>query len=282
MSSTVSGVGRRLGHVDALGDAQEHEPRGVEELVRQLAALGDRALVEAHVLRRGHRQQAVAHGVGAVGREVAAFGEHGRARAAVDQRQRVDARPERLRHPPPVGRLDDRVHVDVVERDVARELQAHEDHAGDPQEQDVARRQQDVGRVEGLQLVGLVGPAERRERPQRAAEPGVQDVGVALPAGPVRRVDPDVGLVPAVVDRDLMPPPQLARDAPRADVVQPVQVALALALGVDADPPLLDRGDRGRGQLVHLHEPLQRDQRLDPLARALRVRAPRACRARCG
>ena len=29
---------------------------------------------------------------------------------------------------------------------------------------------------------------------------------------------------------------------------------------------------RGRGELVHAHEPLQRDERLDPLARALRVR----------
>ncbi len=164
------------------------------------------------------------------------------------------------------------MHVDVVERDVARELEPHEDHAGDPQEEDVARRQQHVGRVEGAQLVGLVGPAERRERPQRAREPRVQHVRVALPARARRRIHADVGLAPAIPDRDLVAPPQLARDAPRADVVEPVEVALALALGMDADPAVLDRGDRRPGQLLHLHEPLERDQRLDPLARALRVR----------
>ena len=35
--------------------------------------------------------------------------------------------------------------------------------------------------------------------------------------------------------------------------------------------PVRDDLDRRPGQLVHAHEPLQRDQRLDPLARAMRV-----------
>ena len=48
------------------GSAQQHEPRGVEQLVRQLAALGDLLGGEAHVLRRGHRQQPEARPVGAV------------------------------------------------------------------------------------------------------------------------------------------------------------------------------------------------------------------------
>ena len=126
--------------------------------------------------------------------------------------------------------------------------------------------------IERAQLRGVVGPAERRERPQRAREPRVQHVRVALPARPVRRVHADVGLVAAVVDRQPVAPPQLARDAPGPDVLQPVQVAPPLALGVDPDPALGDRGVRRRGQLLHLHEPLERDQRLDPLARALRVR----------
>ena len=88
--------------------------------------------------------------------------------------------------------------------------------------------------------------------------------------GALGRLEADVGLlVVAVPDRDLVAPPQLARDAPRADVAQPLQVAARLRLGLDAHAALLDGRDRRRGQLVHRHEPLQRDQRLDALARAV-------------
>ena len=80
-------------------DAEQDEPRGVEELVRELLALRDLLGRVAHVLRRGHRQQAEAHRVGAV---------------RVDLVERVDARAQRLAHPPAVGRLDDRVDVDVA------------------------------------------------------------------------------------------------------------------------------------------------------------------------
>ncbi len=162
--------------------------------------------------------------------------------------------------------------VDVGERHVAGELEAHHHHAGHPQEQDVAGRRKDVGGVEGAQLGRVVGPAERRERPQRGAEPGVEHVGVAVPAVALRRVDADVDLaVAAVPDRDLVAPPQLAADAPRADVLQPLDVAARLRLGVDAHPAVAHDLDGRRGQLVHAHEPLQRDQRLDPLARAMAV-----------
>ena len=60
-----------------------------------------------------------------------------------------------------------------------------------------------------------------------------------------------------------MPPPDLPRDAPRADVVHPVEVDAREPLGREADAALLDRGDRRRGELVHRHPPLQHDQRLD-------------------
>ena len=97
---------------------------------------------------------------------------------------------------------------------------------------------------------------------------------VALPAVAARAaLRADVGLLSvAVPDRDLVAPPQLARDAPRADVLHPVEVAGAAWLGLDAHAPVVHRLDRRAGQLVHAHEPLQRDQRLDPLARAVRER----------
>ncbi len=161
--------------------------------------------------------------------------EHGRARAAVDQIQRVDAGAERLGHAATVRGLDDRVHVDVAERDLAGELEAHHDHACDPEEDDVATGAEHVGGIEGVKLRRLLGPAERRERPQRAGEPGIEHVGVALPAVAVGRRRADVCLTAAVPDRDLMAPPELAGDAPRADVLHPVEVDLGPALRVEAD-----------------------------------------------
>ena len=79
------------------------------------------------------RSQAEARGVGAV---------------LVDQLQRVDAGAEALAHASPIGHLDHRVDVDVVERDFVHELEAHHDHARDPQEDDVKRRDQHVGGIE--------------------------------------------------------------------------------------------------------------------------------------
>ena len=94
--------GRRLG---LRIDVEQDHARRVPELVAEPAALLDRALGEAHVLRRAHLEQAVARRVGAVPR---------------DQVERIDARAERLRHAPAVGREHGRVDDDVPERLVAR------------------------------------------------------------------------------------------------------------------------------------------------------------------
>ena len=162
------------------------------------------------------------------------------------------------------------MHVDLVEGNVAGELEAQHDHPRDPQEEDVPGRGEHVGRVERPQLRRRLGPAERCEGPQRRGEPGVEHVRVALPAPARGRGLPDMGLLAPVPDGQLVAPPQLPRDAPGADVPHPVEVDLALALRVDAHAPGGDRLDRGGGQLVHAHEPLERDERLDALARAMR------------
>ena len=70
----------------------------------------------------------------------------------------------------------------------------------------------------------------------------------------------------------LVAPPQLPRDAPGPDVLHPVEIDLGPALGVEPDLTGLDDVDCGLRQLVHAHEPLQRDQRFDALARALTER----------
>ena len=53
-----------------------------------------------------------------------------------------------------------------------------------------------VGRVERAQLGRVVGPAERRERPQARREPRVEHVGVLLPAVALGRLRADVASRP--------------------------------------------------------------------------------------
>ena len=156
-SSTWQRPRRRLD----LGGVEQDQPAGVPELVGEVAALLDLGVGVAHVLGRGHRQQAEAQRVGAVD---------------VDLLQRVDPGAEALRHPPPVAGLDHRVDVDVAEGDVAGELEPGHDHPRHPEEEDLARGGEEAGRVEGAQLRRVVGPAERREGPDRRAEPGVEHV----------------------------------------------------------------------------------------------------------
>ena len=103
-----------------------------------------------------------------------------RQRAAVDDLQRVDDVPERLGHLPALLVADHRVQVDVGEGERVRELQAHHDHARDPEEEDVEARFQEGGRIERPELVRVLGPAHHGEREQAGREPRVQDILVPL------------------------------------------------------------------------------------------------------
>src|SRR5438093_187864 len=78
--------------------------------------------------------------------------------------------------------------------------------------------------------------------------------------------------VGAVPGGDLMSPPQLAGDAPGADRLHPVEVDLRVALGTEPDASLAYRFDRRPRELGHVAPPLQRDERLDPVAGAVTVR----------
>ena len=131
----------------------QNQSRRVPQLVAEPAVAFDAALVETHVLAR-HRDRGRprAKRVGAV---------------LVDQAARVDTCAERLRHPPPIRRLHDAVNRDVGERHILHELDAGHDHPADPEVDDLPRGAVDVGGIEGLQVVRLVRPAERRERPKR-------------------------------------------------------------------------------------------------------------------
>ena len=109
-------------------------------------------------------------------------------------------------------------------------LDAQHDHSGHPEEQDVISRFQHCRGVEIVQVFRIFGPAQRRMRPEAGAEPGVQHVGVLFNIGTVaflalvrvfyrHRHVPARGAIP---DRDAVPPPELAADAPVTDVLQPI------------------------------------------------------------
>ncbi len=76
--------------------------------------------------------------------------------------------------------------VDGLERNLRRavlilhQVHGQHDHPGDPEENDVETGHQHVGRVEGLEEVGLLRPAQGGEGPQARAEPGVEYVVVLL------------------------------------------------------------------------------------------------------
>src|SRR5262249_60820011 len=111
--------------------------------------------------------------------------------------------------------------------------------------------------------------AERCERVQRRREPCVEHIlflaQLGRPAFRARRrlglCDRDVA-VGAVPDRDPLTPPDLARDAPVADVLHPVEVDAREPFGREADATLLDRGYPGRGELPPPHSPLRPPQPL--------------------
>ena len=174
--------------------------------------------------------------------------------------------------------------VDVLERHLAGEVQSQHHHPGDPEEDDVEAGDQDRGRVEACQLGRLLRPAQGRERPQARGEPGVEHVLVA----PQRHGMPVVGeggggrlglalldehpAVGAVPGRDLMAPPELARDAPGLDVAHPLEIGVLPQARHEAGATVLDRGDGGLRQGLGVAVPLVGQERLERRTRAIAVR----------
>ena len=93
--------------------------------------------------------------------------------------QRVDAVAQALGHLAALAVTDDAVDAHSIEGCLAGVGQAGEDHAADPEADDIVAGDEGVGGVEILQVGAvLVGPAQGAEGPQGRAEPGVQRVGV--------------------------------------------------------------------------------------------------------
>ena len=253
---------RQLHLVD--GQVHHHEAAGVPDLIGEVA----------HSLALLHKETHIVAGAVA-GNEVET-----QSVSAVLLRhlQRVDAIAQGLGHFAALVVADQTVDKHRLERLLLHLLHAGEDHARHPEEDDIVARDHDGGGIPVLQ-VGRVGvrPAQRGERPQRGAEPGVQHVLLAgqvgaaalFALGGIFTADVDVAALVAVPRGDLMTPPQLAGDAPVVDVLHPVDIRLGEALGHELDGAVLHHADGFLGQRRHLHEPLGRDQRLHVVVAAV-------------
>ena len=247
------------------------EARRVPQLGREVARALDpgRRQPQAAGLRCGQRRHGEAQRVGAV---------------FVDQLQGIDHVPLGLGHLLALLVRHQPVQVDGAERHLLHEVHAHHHHAGDPEEQDVPSGDERAGRIVLRHFRRLVRPAQGRERPQGRAEPGVEHVGIAFEVYVLAVMRTRLGfrlllgerhehfLVRPVPGRNLVAPPELARHAPRLDVLHPAEEILAAALGHELHPTVARRRQRRLRELLGIGVPLLGEIGLDRHAAAIAVR----------
>ena len=193
-----------------------------------------------------------------------------------DELERIDDVALRLRHLLPLRVAHEAVDVDVAERRRPLEMDALHHHPGDPEEDDVEARDEQVLRVIAGEFGRLVRPAQRREGPECRREPRVEDVGIARQdhvGATVVRPSRGLGLlgrfgdedlaVVAVPGRDLVAVPELAADAPGLDVVHPAMEHVGPVARHEAGLARPHRLGGGGGEPVRPHEPLVGDARLE-------------------
>ncbi len=206
-----------------------------------------------------------------------------------DEVERVGRVAERLGHLAAQAVAHYTGEVDVREGFSVHELVAGYYHARYPEEDDV-RCGDEVGSgvvVFDFGIFRFQDSVEEGDGPQPGGEPCVEAVGVLAQVG-----ERELG-VACLFDgfqegfllvfghheatlwqvpcRDAVSPPQLARDAPVADGGHPVAVGIAEFLRHEFDVALFHGGDGRLHQLLHLHEPLHGELRLDNGVGALGV-----------
>ena len=166
---------------------------------------------------------------------------------------------------------------DGVERRFPGVLISGKYHADHPEENNVIPCHKHICRIEVVQILCLLRPAKRRERPERGGEPCIQRILVLgkMCAPAVRAflrrmpVHDELAALVAVICRDAVSPPDLPGDTPVLDIFQPVQIDLVKTLRHKFQLACLQRVDGRFCQFFHLHEPLLFDQRLHSRAAAV-------------
>ena len=98
----------------------------------------------------------------------------------IDHFQGIDDVAQGFGHLAPLGIAHQAVVQHRVERGLAHLLNAREDHARHPEEDDIIAGHQHRGRVVIGQIFGLFGPAQGGEGPERRGEPGIQRILVLI------------------------------------------------------------------------------------------------------
>ena len=230
---------------------------GVPDLICEVSVRDDSLVVETHIVS---------------GRIAGDKSHSQRVRTVVpDDLQRINAVSEGLGHLAAQGIPDKSMEENALKRSLSHLLIAGEDHSDDPEEDDVVACDQHIRRIEVFEIFCHFRPSQCAERPQRAGEPCIQGIRIlsevcaaALRANDRRLFGDDcLTALVAVICGDPVAPPELAADAPVADVVGPVEIGLLHPLRDQTDFALFDRLDSRLDQLVHLHKPLLLDQGLN-------------------
>ena len=173
----------------------------------------------------------------------------------------------------------------MLKRHLTHIFVARHNHTRYPEEDDIRTRYQVSRRVVILNLfvVRVLNSVEQTNRPQPAAEPRVQSTFVLhviafrlrlAHDNLIRRIILQTGLrqqIRIVVRRNTVTPPQLTRDAPILDVLQPVTVRVLVFGRIELDLVLHHRRQRDIGKVLHLNKPLQTQPRLNWHVRTLAV-----------
>ncbi len=152
----------------------------------------------------------------------------------------------------------------MLERFLPHEFFTHGDHPGYPEEDDVVASDQHTGGIPVFQFFRLIRPAERGERPQAGAEPGVQAVFFLMDVGAaafgaycqIRPGSSHFSAVVAVPDRNPVAPPDLPGNAPVMDVFHPLEIGIGESAGDEFRMAFGDTFDGSFCQRFHLYEPL--------------------------
>lgn len=87
---------------------------------------------------------------------------------------------EGLAHLPSVCITNHSMAVDLLEWHLASEVDTKEDHTRHPEEEDIPTGFEDGRGVEVSEISSLLGPSHDREGPQSGGEPGVEDIFILL------------------------------------------------------------------------------------------------------
>ena len=150
-------------------------------------------------------------------------------------------------------------------------METHHHHPGNPEEQDIKTGHQAGGRIIDSQFFGPFGPSHGGKRPEGRGKPGVEHIGfladfITSASGADGRILLRHGYLAAVITvpgRNAVAPPDLAGDAPVADVLHPLEIGVFPLERNDPGTAFPHRGNGLFRQRSDLHVPLERHVRFD-------------------